>query len=392
MPSLLVARPRGAALLSLMLATSACASVPHLGPKPIPHAARDYAASKSLAGSEAQWPGEGWWQRYGDAQLDQLIAEGLAGSPDLQAAAARVRRAQGLAQAAGAKLLPTVDAGASMTEVNPSNNLGIPLWSGSKEVGVLGIGLNFELDLWGKNRAAVRAASKDADVAVFESQQARLVLTTGIASTYADLATLYAQRGSLVDTLEIRTQTLKLVKQRVDAGLDNDSALRQAEGRLPQTKADLAATDEAIMLTKHALAALVGAGPDRALAIASPAPNTLRAQGLPANASIDLIGRRPDIAAARTRVEAAGSRIKEARGAFYPNVSISAVAGFASLGSAACSTPARRSAALPRRYPCRSSTAVSCKASIAVDGASMTKPSRFTMASSSRRCARPQTR
>lgn len=326
------ARRGRAALLSLMLLTSACASVPHLGPKPIPRAPGDYASSKSLAGTSAEWPGEGWWTRYSDAQLDQLITAGLADSPDLAAAAARFRRAEGLAQAAGAKLLPTIDANASVTASNPSSNLGLPVWNGFKDVGNAGLSFNFDLDLWGKNRAALRAAKKDADAARYDAQEARLILTTGIATTYADLTALYAQRDSLQSALDIRMQTLKLVKQRVDVGLDNDSALRLAEARIPQTQADLAATDEAIMLNKHALAALMGQGPDRALTIARPAADTLKAQGLPASASIDLIGRRPDIAAARMRLEAAANRIKEARAAFYPNISISAVAGFASLG------------------------------------------------------------
>ena len=328
----LSARPVRAALLAAMLATSACASVPNLGPKPIPHAAGDYASSKSLSATEAQWPGEGWWQRYNDAQLTQLISEGLSGSPDLAAAAARFRRAQGLAQAAGAKLLPTIDANASVSEVNPGNNWGMPLYSGFKEFGNAGLTLSFDLDLWGKNRAALRAAKKDADAARFDAQEARLLLTTGIAATYADLTGLYAQRDSLESALDIRAQSLKLVKERVDVGLDNDSALRLSEARIPQTKAELAATDEAIMINKHALAALLGQGPDRALTIERPAPGTLQAQGIPEGASTDLIGRRPDIAAARVRVEAAANRIKEARAAFYPSVSISALAGFSSLG------------------------------------------------------------
>src|SRR5439155_3410642 len=124
----------------------------------------------------------------------------------------------------------------------------------------------------------------------------------------------------------------KLVQQRVAAGLDSDAELRQAEAQIPQTKAELAATDEAIMLSKHALAELVGAGPDRALSIARPVASAVQSQGIPANASIDLIGRRPDIAASRVRVEAAGQRIKEARAAFYPNVNITALVGFQALG------------------------------------------------------------
>ena len=155
-------------------------------------------------------------------------------------------------------------------------------------------------------------------------EQSRLLLTTGIASAYADLAALYAQRDSLSKALDIRQQTYRFVKARYDAGLETIDSVRQAEARIPQTKSDLAATDEAIMLDKHALAALVGQGPDRALTIARPAVSALRAQGIPADASINLIGRRPDVAAARTRVEAAAERIKEARAAFYPDINIGA--------------------------------------------------------------------
>ena len=202
---------RGAAArhsLSLMLLTSACAAVPHLGAEADPACGRaTMLRRKSLAGSSVEWPGDGWWTRYSDTQLDRLISEGLAGSPDLAAAAARFRTAQGLAQAAGAKLLPTIDANASVTELNPSNNFGVPVWSGFKEIGNAGLSLSFDLDLWGKNRAALRAAKKDADAARFEAQEARLLLTTGIASTYADLTALYAQRDSLESALDIRTQT-----------------------------------------------------------------------------------------------------------------------------------------------------------------------------------------
>jgi NodT family efflux transporter outer membrane factor (OMF) lipoprotein len=318
-----------------MLLASACASVPNLGAKPVPATASSYASTQSLAGAQSAWPADGWWKTYNDPQLDRLIDEGLAGSPDLAAAAARFRTAQGLAQQAGAALLPSLDATGSIDYRNQSQNAsppGMPVPTGWHATGTTGLSLNFDLDLFGKNRAALRAAKKDAEAARYDADEARLVLTTGIASTYSDLAALYAQRDSLQSALDIRSQTLKLVQQRFDAGIANQSELEQAKARIPQTKADLAATDEAIMLDKHALAALVGAGPDRALTIDRPAAGALQAQGLPADASINLIGRRPDIAAARTRVEASAERIKEARAAFYPNINIGALIGFQSLG------------------------------------------------------------
>jgi NodT family efflux transporter outer membrane factor (OMF) lipoprotein len=317
---------RAPILLPLFLA-SACASVPDLGPKPQMRPAEGYAAAISLTSATAPWPGAGWWSGYGDPQLSALMEEALSGSPDLAAAAARLRTAEGFAQKAGAALKPSVEGFASAELVQQS---GIP--NGWQDTGSIGLSFSFDLDLWGKNRAALAAATSDAEAAAYEVAEARLALTTAIASAYADLAQLHAQRDTLESALAIRTDTLRLVRQRVETGLDTRAELKQAESRVPQARADLAATDEAIALTRNAIAALLGAGPDRGVAIARPRIAALRAQGLPANASIDLIGRRPDIAAARARVEAAASRIKEARAAFYPNVNLGALIGFQSLG------------------------------------------------------------
>ena len=315
-----------------MLLATACAAVPDLGAKPMPAGAGDYASTQSLSGPQSDWPTDGWWKKYGDAQLERLIGEGIAGSPDLAAAAARFHTAQGLAQQAGSALLPSLDAASSVDYQKQSETFGRPVPSGWNATGTAALSLNFDLDLFGKNRAALRAARKDAEGARFEVEESRLLLTTGIASAYADLAALYAQRDSLAQALDIRQQTYKFVKTRYDAGLETIDSVRQAEARIPQTKADLAATDEAIMLDKHALAALVGQGPDRALTIERPTVSALQAQGIPADASINLIGRRPDVAAARTSVEAAAERIKEARAAFYPNINIGALVGLQSLG------------------------------------------------------------
>ena len=329
-------RFRGLAFLLAGSATlTACASVPDLGKRPEIRPVQQLASQQSFISSAAAWPQENWWSGYGDDQLNALMTEALAASPDLAAASARLRTAQGYAQQAGAALAPQIDATASGGFVQQSENNGIPpalVPQGWEQTGKLGLGLSLDLDLWGKNRAALAAAGSDVAAAQFELAEARLVLTTSIAATYADLAKLYAQRDVLESQLAIRGDTLKLVANRVDAGLDTRAELKQAQSRLPAARADLAATDEAIALTRNALAALTGAGPDRGLTIARPRVSLLAARGLPDNAGIDLVGRRPDIAAARASVEAAASRIKVARAAFYPNISISGLIGLQSLG------------------------------------------------------------
>jgi len=329
------ARHRRAVLL-FALCTSACASVPDLGKAPVSRTLALAAASQaSLASTASAWPAASWWKQYEDPQLSMLIEEALAGSPDLAIAAARIRTAEGFAQRAGAALNPSIDAFGSVQETKLSKNNGVPAQmvpGGWNDTGSVGLGITIDLDLWGKNRAALRAAKLDLEAARYGADEVRLALTTGIASAYAELAALYAQRDSYQSAIDIRAQTLALVAGRAGAGLDNDTAVRQARARLEQSQANLAATDEAIELVKNALAALVGTGPDRALTIGRPVIAALQAQGVPNNASIDLIGRRPDIAAARVRADAAGQRIKVARADFYPNVSLSALVGMQAFG------------------------------------------------------------
>jgi NodT family efflux transporter outer membrane factor (OMF) lipoprotein len=328
------ARPRCAALL-LALAASACAPVPDLGPLPVGNPAPLVAATDSLVGTGSEWPGDGWWRRYRDPQLAQLIDEALNSAPDLAVAAARIRVAEGFARRAGAALLPTIDAVGSAQAVKLSKNNGVPAEAvpgGWNDTGSVGLGMSIDLDLWGKNRAALRAAKLDVQASYYAAAEARLALTTGIASAYAELAALYAQHDSLAAAADIRAQTLELVAQRVTQGLDTDATLRQAAGRLDQARANLAATEEAIDLARNALAALVGSGPDRGQRIGRPMIAALEMQGVPDSASIELIGRRPDIAAARARADASAQRIKVARADFYPNVSLSALVGFQAFG------------------------------------------------------------
>jgi NodT family efflux transporter outer membrane factor (OMF) lipoprotein len=320
-----------AALFSLL---AGCASVPDLGAKPVPAAAESFATAASFADASGEWPVEGWWQGFGDAQLDALIAEGLEGSPDLAIAAARVRAAEAMAQQAGAALLPRVGAEASAGGVQQSANMGIPpefVPDGIQDTGHVAATFSFDLDLWGRNRAALAAATSEAEAARVDAAQARLMLTTGIAAAYADLAGYYRALDVANEAVRVRAASADLSGERARAGLENQASQRQAESRAASARADVVALEEAIATTQSRIAALLGAGPDRALSIERP-QLTRSALGLPANAGIDLIGRRPDIVAARLRSEAAAKRIDVARADFYPNISLSALVGLQSLG------------------------------------------------------------
>jgi NodT family efflux transporter outer membrane factor (OMF) lipoprotein len=320
-------------MMGAFVPLAACA--PNLGDKPVPRTASSLAATRSLPDQGGQWPGDGWWKAYGDPQLDQLIAEGLAGSPDIAAAAARLARAQGLAQTSGAALGPTLNGEASGGKVKQSYNNGFPrafLPQGWKDTGTLDLRFGLDLDLWGKNRAQLRAALAERDAARVETAEARLTLAASIAAAYADLARLYAERDVAEEALRIQQDTSGLVSDRVRNGIDTQGQLRQAAAAVPAARADLGALDEQIALARNQIAALIGAGPDRGLAIARPKLSALTALALPPSAGIDLVGRRPDIVAARARVEAAAERIKAAHAAFYPDISLNGLVGLQALG------------------------------------------------------------
>jgi NodT family efflux transporter outer membrane factor (OMF) lipoprotein len=317
---------------------SACATQPDLGAAPKPMAASSLATQQSFAAPAADWPADTWWRAYDDPQLTQLIETALAGSPTMAQAKARLQKAIAQHDVARASLFPSIGAGGRIGETEQSLNMGFPeqfrqfLPKGFQAAPELDLNFNYEIDFWGKNRNAVAAATSDAKAAAADAAEARLTLSTAIAASYADLARLYAERDVAERSLASRQETYKLVNERVQNGADTQAELQQAAAGVPQAKAELAAIDEQITLTKDALAALIGQGPDAGLAIARPPSAQPKAFGLPANLAADLLGRRPDVTAAKWRAEAASKRIGVAKAQFYPNVNLSALIGVESLG------------------------------------------------------------
>ncbi|MGH6909492.1 MAG: efflux transporter outer membrane subunit [Phenylobacterium sp.] len=323
-------------MLGLMATTalSACATLPAPTPPRVAKAPETYAASQALAAPERDWPADAWWTAYGDTQLNTLMGEALAGSPTLAAAEARVRRADAVAAQAHAQQLPSLSANGSVTDQKQSYNAGIPpafVPQGYNGFGQLTLNFNWELDFWGKNRAAVAAAVSETRAAQADAAEARLMLSTNIAGAYADLARLYAERDVAERSVALQTETSVLVRNRVANGLDTLAEQRQSEAGPLQAKAELAAIDEQIALTRNQLAALAGQGPDRGLAIARPSAAALKPLGVPAQLAASLVGRRPDVTAARWRAEAAASRIHEAKAAFFPDINLAAFIGVQAL-------------------------------------------------------------
>ncbi len=324
------------ALLSAsVLASAGCAQLPRMDSPPAVKKVEQLGSSNSFSAPATAWPGDQWWQGYGDPQLSGLIDEALQDAPDLKLAQARLAAAAAVVRGAESTQIPEVTGSAAITEEKQSYNWLIPsqvLPRGWNDYGLATLNFSWELDFWGKNRSALSAALSDQQAARFEYAETRLLLSTSVAAAYAGLVDLYTLRDNAAETLRLREETVKLFRQRHDFGLETLASVRQVEARRASAEMELRTYDERIGLRRNAIAALLGAGPDRGLAITRPSTHFANSTGLPPNLAADLLGRRPDILAARSRTEAAAHRIDEKKAGFYPSVNLLAFVGLQSLG------------------------------------------------------------
>jgi NodT family efflux transporter outer membrane factor (OMF) lipoprotein len=322
-----------AIVAALGLALAGCASERGLEPRSSPVDPASLEARQALGeGPVAAWPELDWWKRFGDPQLDRLVAEGLAGSPNVRLARARVDQALGAAQVARAPLGPQLGASGEISRQRFSENYIFPPPIGGSTFTTTQLALNasYNLDFWGRNRAAYQAALGRARSAEAESFAARLVLAAAIAGTYVQLARGYEQLDLARRALDDRVKVQSLTSDRMRAGLDSRLELKQVETAIPAARARIVQTEEEIALARSQLAALLGRGPDRGLAIERPALRPVSV-ALPSRVPADLLGHRPDIAASRMRAEAAARDIASAKAAFYPDINLTALVGVQSV-------------------------------------------------------------
>ncbi|HET7561082.1 MAG TPA: efflux transporter outer membrane subunit [Rhodanobacteraceae bacterium] len=307
-----------------------CASTGGLHSTVQPIAADSLHASQSLTGvarDAAAWPQSDWWKAAGDTQLDQLVTEALADNPDMALVDARVRTALAVANVTNAQRKPTLNGGASIAGARVPPILP-PIANG--HFGAIRFGylsFKWDFDLWGGKRAAWQAAVGKARAAEVDAQAARLKLSANVVQAYFDLAGAYAQQDFAKDELQRADDFLKLTQKRVARGIDSKFTLARIDGETASARAHLEAASNAVRTDGMVLAALLGKGPDRALSIKPPQLPAVPALVLPNDLPANLLGRRPDVVAARWRAEAATQDIKVARAKFFPNVSISSLAG-----------------------------------------------------------------
>ena len=318
---------------ALVLALGACASSRGLQPQGQLLDADSLQAGRSLAAaplSAAGFPAADWWRAFNDPQLDALVAEGLSSSPSLDAADARLRQAQAQASSANAERKPRLSLSPGYTGLTLPESMAGDL--GGDYMGSVQAVANFSygIDLWGGKRAAWEAAVDSGHAAAVDAQAARLDLSAAIVQAYVQLAHAGALQRVARDEQARAEKTLQLTQQRRRAGIDSELQVHQAQARLPLAQQQQLAAQQQIDAARNALAALLGQGPDRGLAINLPQALSPLALQLPSVLPSELLGRRPDIVAARWRVEAADKQVKVAKTRFYPSLNLMALGGVVS--------------------------------------------------------------
>jgi NodT family efflux transporter outer membrane factor (OMF) lipoprotein len=277
-----------------------------------------------------------WWQELDDPVLDALIVEALANNHDLEVAAARVAAAEAEARIVASDLYPSLGANFdAQRQKNVYTGFPIPSSGGGSDVlattsnrfGV-SLDISWEVDLWGRLRAARRAARAEAEAARIAYDGARLSLAGQTAKTYFALVEAREQLALAEETLESYRTTSEQVMTRYERGtrpaLDVRLALTQSAG----AEARLADRRSILENITRQLEVLVGRYPAASLTATGVLDHETKP--IPAGIPAELLGRRPDLAEAARRVYAGDERIRSAKAALLPRIGLTGSAGSAS--------------------------------------------------------------
>lgn len=274
-----------------------------------------------------------WWSVLGDTQLDTLVDQALQGNPSLAVSRARLEQAVALSQVREAANGPQATLGADVTRQRYTAHglVPAPVAGNTYNSGNLQASLSWAPDFFGQHAAELQAALGQARAAQADAAAAANLLAAQVGRSYVALARLVAQRDVALRALAQREEQLQLTSERAAAGLDSQVELTQAQAAVPDARTQIEALEEQITLARRQVAALTGQAPG-ALTALTPRLAALQPGTVPGTLGADLLGRRPDVVAARWRVEAATQGVHSARSEFYPNIHIGAFIGLNSLG------------------------------------------------------------
>ena len=281
------------------------------------------------------WPAAAWWEGFHSPELNRLIGQAEAQNFDIAAAIARVRQADAQVRIAGAPLLPALNATGSAAWQHEGigafgtsslrrggSNASFDLHSYSA-----GLSATYELDFWGRNRATRQAAVASAMFSRFDQQTVALTVVTNVATTWFTALSLADRLVVARNNLATAEANLAVIRGRFAAGTASALDVSQQAALAAAERALIPAFESQLEQQLIALGILIGEPPERI----EVRPGTLTTLDLPPvgpGLPVELLARRPDVAAAEARLIAQNFNIKVARAAFFPSISLSTSAGY----------------------------------------------------------------
>lgn len=283
--------------------------------------------------AQSALPRARWWTLYDDPVLNGLEDRIEAANPTLAQAVARYDAARGYLEQAQSFTLPTLAVAGHASTDKQSHNRPLrspnqPTYYGDNAVAA---GLAWDVDLWGRIRNQVAAGEAGAQASFADLEGVRLSLQAQLADDYLQLRGLDDEAKLLKDAAVIYGKALDLTNYRHDKGIASGLDVGRAQAQFSDAQAQLSDVEARRALLEHAIASLVGK-PASGFAITVQAAD-FKVPNVPASIPSTLLQRRPDIAAAERLVAATNANIGVARAAFYPDISLSALAGFQNTGS-----------------------------------------------------------
>lgn len=316
------------AVATALLALAGCASIPpDQHPLPQQDLARMQLPNDIKLASEG-WPAARWWTGYQDSQLDQLIGRALVGSPSLTVAASRIAAAQSALSFDRADAGVQVDlaAGANRQRYSANGVSPPPIGGSYYNETTVQLQARYQFDWWGKRRAQIAAALGDVNASRADFAIAEQNLAAQAAQGYFALQSDWARIANLQQLHDVLVALVEDKARRIHQGVASADQQLTAQAQLTYLEQTIAGVQAHALREREALRALLGAG-DSDLSELRPAPVTGVAFGLPGKLGMELLARRPDLQAARWRVQASLSRIEAAQAAFYPDFELTGAVG-----------------------------------------------------------------
>jgi len=325
---------RSASVMALALGAAGCETpVPQvLAPQHVPS---NFTAPTARAAPV--WPSAGWWAGFGSPEMTGLVTTAQTSNLDLAAATARVLQAEAQSEISGSALFPSLSLqgsaqrarngqGALLTDVN-----GVPIGSRPITTNSFGLSLNasYELDLWGKARANLRAADQLVLASNYSQQVVALTVTTDAATTYLDVLALRERLAIADENVNAAKRVLAIVQAKVTNGVSSRLDLAQQEAALAGLESAIPAVEEQEREARYALAILLGRLPE-GFNVAGKNLDGIQSPQVAPGLPSELLRRRPDVAQAEANLASAHANVDAARAAFFPQIGLSGSGGFVS--------------------------------------------------------------